>query len=218
MIDSDSSASPSQMATLSPLPRTLTAPPSDVMWVFLCVFPYEEEEDLQPVVVQVVWALPPVQADQPPAARGVPGVLPVWEDARLEQGVVRAGDEPAGHLDVVVQTPEVLDGVHSHHLPLILLPGTTFVVLKEPESPGILKGMLYDFFWTNWRWRLGLGHDFCLRFRAGFHLYHGDSWLGGCQEGNDDSSDEVRQENSSLPPKCLFNRSRRDLIGNYWSL
>ena len=134
---------------LVPLATDIDGPASDLVGVLLGVFPDEEEEDLQPVVVQVFAPLPPVEVDQPPTPGGVPGVLPVGEDPLLEEGVVRARGEPAGHLDVVVETPEVLDGVDSHHLALVLLPGATFVVLEEPESPGILKRVFYDLFWTN---------------------------------------------------------------------
>ena len=60
----------------------------------------------------------------------------------LEEAVVRARREPAGHLDVVVEGPEVLDRGHGDDGPLVLLPGPSLVVLEEPEGPGVLQRVL----------------------------------------------------------------------------
>ena len=44
----------------------------DLMCVLVCVLAYEEEEDLEPVVVEEFRPLPLVQADDPPPAIRVP--------------------------------------------------------------------------------------------------------------------------------------------------
>ena len=56
--------------------------------MLVSVFANEEEQDLQPVLVQVVGPLPLVHVDHPPAAGRVPLVLPVGEDPLLEERIV----------------------------------------------------------------------------------------------------------------------------------
>ena len=116
------------------------------MGVLVSVLFYEEEENLQPVVVQVLGPLPLVQVDDPPATICVPFVLPVGENALFEQRVVGARRQLAGHLDVVVQRPEILHRRHSDNGALVLLPGAAFVVLKEPEGPGVLQRVFHYLF------------------------------------------------------------------------
>ena len=110
--------------------------------MLVCVFPDQEEYNLQPVSVQELLLVSLVEADDPPTAILIPRILPVGEDSLLEQGIVRPDGKLAGHLDVVVERPEVLDCRHGDDRPLVLLPGSRLVVLKEPESPGVLKRML----------------------------------------------------------------------------
>ena len=137
----------------------LSNPRSYLKGILVPVFSNEVENDLQPVGVQVLLLLPLVQTEDPPASVLVPGILPVREDSLLEERVVSSGRQTAGHLDVVVERPEVLHRGHCDDGALVLLPGPGFVILEEPEGPGILKGM-FDTFLGVSQACLGLGVEF----------------------------------------------------------
>ena len=66
-------------------------------------------------------------------------VLPHGLDALLEEAVVGSNLEFGGNLDVVVQRPEVLNGVEVDHRLLVGLPALAFVILVEPQSPSVLE-------------------------------------------------------------------------------
>merc|ERR1719436_1390033 len=101
--------------------RQLVRPGTDVdhssvnlVSVLVCVFSDEKENDFQPAGVEELLLVSSVEVDHPPSSVLVPRVLPVREDALLEEGL------------------EVLHGGHRDDRPLVLLPGPGFVVLEEP--------------------------------------------------------------------------------------
>ena len=73
-----------------------------------------------------------------PAAAPVFIVLPHGLDALLEEAVVAARYESGGELNVIVESPKVLDGTEGDDRPLVLFPGAGAVVLEEPQRPRVL--------------------------------------------------------------------------------
>ena len=99
-----------------------------------------ESFNYQPIRYQYCIALL-VSTKQVQAIEVLPGVLPVREDALLEDGVVSTHGKSARHLDVVVQTPEVLHSGHRDDGSLVLFPGARLVILEEPQGPRVLKNV-----------------------------------------------------------------------------
>ena len=61
----------------------------------------------------------------------------------LEESVVTAKPELTGWLHVVVDLPEILNGVHGGQIDLVLLPAPALVIPEIPERPGIFQRVLH---------------------------------------------------------------------------
>ena len=61
----------------------------------------------------------------------------------LEESVVTAHTELASRFHVVVNLPEVFNGVHSGEIDLVLLPAPVLVIPEIPERPGIFQRVLH---------------------------------------------------------------------------
>ena len=107
--------------------------------MLVCVFSDEKENDFQPAGVEELLLVSSVEVNHPSSSVLVARILPVREDALLEDGVVSTHGKSARHLDVVVQTPEVLHSGHRDDGSLVLFPGARLVILEEPQGPCVLK-------------------------------------------------------------------------------
>ena len=61
----------------------------------------------------------------------------------LEESVVTAHTELASRLHVVVNLPEVFNGVHSGEIVLVLLPTPGFIIAEVPEGPNVIQWVFH---------------------------------------------------------------------------
>merc|ERR1719500_731315 len=81
--------------------------------------------------------------NDPPSTPLVLVILPVGHYPFLEESVVTTNPKLASGLHIVVDLPEVFNGVHGGEIDLILLPAAVLVVPEIPERPGIFQRMLH---------------------------------------------------------------------------
>lgn len=108
---------------------------ADVVAVVVERLADQTQQRFQPEAVQVRSPLLLGERDQPASAAFVPLVLPHGLDAVLKQGVIAAGHEVAGQLDVVVEGPEIFHRVELGDEAQVGLPRFALVILEEPQRP-----------------------------------------------------------------------------------
>mmetsp|Transcript_4122 Transcript_4122/g.11979 ORF Transcript_4122/g.11979 Transcript_4122/m.11979 type:complete len:281 (+) Transcript_4122:69-911(+) len=109
------------------------------------LLPNHGEKQVQPGRVRVALARRLGVRHGPLATVRAHGVLPLWLDALLKDVEVSTRDESRGWDDVVVQAPEVFDGLEGVHAPQGLAPGRLLLLpvrVVEPERPRVLERVL----------------------------------------------------------------------------
>lgn len=101
----------------------------------------QAQHNVQPELVEQSLVLA-TQHDQPAAAALVRLVLPHRPDIALEQRVIVTAADVRRDANVIVQAPEVLDGVEGGDAVLHVLPRLLAVVLQIPERPLVVQRML----------------------------------------------------------------------------